>query len=77
MLALRQWNSPQNYTKNARMASNKSEHVVHLLFLSERCVVSKAALQLMELVHQTLKVENIELTLLDSVGKYYKDLISF
>lgn len=46
---------PQDYTKNARMASNKSEHVVHLLFLSERCVVSKAALQLMELVHQTLK----------------------
>lgn len=46
---------PQEYTKNDKMALNKSEHVVHLLFLSERCVVSKAALQLMELVHQTLK----------------------
>ncbi|XP_024030409.1 centromere/kinetochore protein zw10 homolog [Morus notabilis] len=46
---------PKEYTKNDKMALNKSEHVVHLLFLSERCVVSKAALQLMELVHQTLK----------------------
>ncbi|PON48506.1 RZZ complex, subunit Zw [Parasponia andersonii] len=46
---------PQEYTKNDRMAANTSEHVVNLLFLSERCVVSKAALQLMELVHQTLK----------------------
>lgn len=38
------------------MAVNSSEQVVDLLFLSERCVVSKAATQLMELVHQTLKV---------------------
>jgi centromere/kinetochore protein ZW10 len=42
--------------KNDRMAVNSSEQVVDLLFLSERCVVSKAATQLMELVHQTLKV---------------------
>ncbi|PON44618.1 RZZ complex, subunit Zw [Trema orientale] len=46
---------PQEYIKNDRMAANASERVVNLLFLSERCVVSKAALQLMELVHQTLK----------------------
>lgn len=52
---------PQVYTrkgsmlKNDRMAVNSSEQVVDLLFLSERCVVSKAATQLMELVHQTLK----------------------
>ncbi|KAF4396378.1 hypothetical protein G4B88_019178 [Cannabis sativa] len=45
---------PQEYAKNDRVAVNTSEHV-QLLFLSERCVVSKAALQLMELVHQTLK----------------------
>ncbi|XP_062107315.1 centromere/kinetochore protein zw10 homolog isoform X3 [Humulus lupulus] len=46
---------PQEYAKNDRVAVNTSEHHVQLLFLSERCVVSKAALQLMELVHQTLK----------------------
>ncbi|KAF3434839.1 hypothetical protein FNV43_RR21926 [Rhamnella rubrinervis] len=34
---------------------NSSKHIVQLLFLSERCVVSKAATQLMELVHQILK----------------------
>jgi centromere/kinetochore protein ZW10 len=39
-----------------RAAINSYEQVVDLLFLSERCVVSKAAIQLMELVHQTLKV---------------------
>lgn len=32
-----------------------SNHVV-LLFSSEKCVVSESAEQLMELVHQTLKV---------------------
>uniref|UniRef100_A0A2P2LAB1 Centromere/kinetochore protein zw10 homolog n=1 Tax=Rhizophora mucronata TaxID=61149 RepID=A0A2P2LAB1_RHIMU len=32
-----------------------SKHVVDLLFLSETCVVSQAALQLMELVHRALK----------------------
>ncbi|GLT94095.1 hypothetical protein SLE2022_118540 [Rubroshorea leprosula] len=36
-------------------AINSSEQFVDLLFSSERCVVSKAASQLMELVHQTLK----------------------
>lgn len=49
-------NFPQECTKNKRMATDTSEHVVQLLFLSEKCVVSKAAIQLMELVHQTLKV---------------------
>ncbi|XWS47374.1 hypothetical protein CRYUN_Cryun14cG0146900 [Craigia yunnanensis] len=37
------------------MAINSSKQVVDLLFSSERCVVSKAASQLMELVHQTLQ----------------------
>lgn len=51
---------PQEYTRKGpmlkdRMAVNSYEQVVDLLFLSERCVVSKAAIQLMELVHQTLK----------------------
>ncbi|KAF2284861.1 hypothetical protein GH714_031361 [Hevea brasiliensis] len=52
---------PQEYIregrplKSAGIAVNSSEHVVDLLFLSERCVVSKAASQLMELVHKTLK----------------------
>ncbi|KAM6548410.1 hypothetical protein CsatB_020086 [Cannabis sativa] len=53
-VTLDQWNLLQEYAKNDRVAVNTSEHV-QLLFLSERCVVSKAALQLMELVHQTLK----------------------
>lgn len=52
---------PQEYTrkghpmKNSGTAVNYYEHVVDLLFLSERCLVSKAATQLMDLVHQTLK----------------------
>ncbi|WCJ37478.1 centromere/kinetochore protein putative (ZW10) [Euphorbia peplus] len=52
---------PQEYIrqgpplKSAGEANNSSEHVVDLLFLSERCVVSKAASQLMDLVHNTLK----------------------
>ncbi|KAL5581769.1 hypothetical protein UlMin_014211 [Ulmus minor] len=46
---------PQESTRNERMTVNTSEHVVDLLFLSEKCVVSKAATQLMKLVHQTLK----------------------
>lgn len=41
--------------KNDGSAVNSSEHV-QLLFLSESCVVSKAATQLMDLVHQILKV---------------------
>ncbi|XP_022758984.1 centromere/kinetochore protein zw10 homolog isoform X5 [Durio zibethinus] len=41
--------------KNDGMAINSSKQVVDLLFSSERCVVSKAASQLMELVHQTLQ----------------------
>ncbi|KAH7576677.1 hypothetical protein JRO89_XS01G0129800 [Xanthoceras sorbifolium] len=49
---------PQEYTREGVLLKNdvySSEHVVDLLFLSERCVVSKAASQLMKLVHQTLK----------------------
>ncbi|KAJ6390243.1 hypothetical protein OIU77_024461 [Salix suchowensis] len=52
---------PQEYTrnghpmKNSGTAVNYYEHVVDLLFLSGRCLVSKAATQLMDLVHQTLK----------------------
>ncbi|KAI9178581.1 hypothetical protein LWI28_028176 [Acer negundo] len=49
---------PQEYTREGLLLKNdvhSSEHVVDLLFLSERCVVSKAASQLMKLVHQTLK----------------------
>ncbi|TXG55440.1 hypothetical protein EZV62_020696 [Acer yangbiense] len=49
---------PQEYTREGLLLKNdvhSSEHVVDLLFLSERCVVSKAAFQLMKLVHQTLK----------------------
>lgn len=41
--------------KNNGEATNGSEQVVDLLFSSDRCIVSKAASQLMELVHQTLK----------------------
>ncbi|OMO49372.1 RZZ complex, subunit Zw10 [Corchorus capsularis] len=52
---------PQEYTtkstslKNDGMAIYTSEKVVDLLFQSGKCVVSKAASQLMGLVHQTLK----------------------
>ncbi|XP_061373603.1 centromere/kinetochore protein zw10 homolog isoform X1 [Gastrolobium bilobum] len=52
---------PQEYTrddsiwKNDGTSIQSSNHVVDLLFLSERCLVSKAAKQLMELVHQTLQ----------------------
>lgn len=52
---------PQEYTgkdsicKNDGMVGDSSEHVVDLLFMSERCVVSKAASQLMKLVHQILQ----------------------
>ncbi|XP_050206120.1 centromere/kinetochore protein zw10 homolog isoform X2 [Mercurialis annua] len=47
---------PEEYArKGSPIAENNSEHVVDLLFLSERCVVSKAASLLMELVHNTMK----------------------
>ncbi|CAK9134758.1 unnamed protein product [Ilex paraguariensis] len=52
---------PQDYKseatrlKNERTGESSSDHVVNLLFSSERCVVSGAASQLMVLVHQTLK----------------------
>ncbi|XP_037492928.1 centromere/kinetochore protein zw10 homolog [Jatropha curcas] len=52
---------PQEHTrkglpiKNTGIAVDSPEHVVDLLFLSERCVVSEGASQLMELVHKTLK----------------------
>ncbi|XP_021890126.1 centromere/kinetochore protein zw10 homolog [Carica papaya] len=41
--------------KNDGQTVNSSGHVADLLFLSERCIVSKAASQLMGLVHKTLK----------------------
>lgn len=41
------------------LAENISNHVV-LLFSSEKCVVSEGAKQLMELVHQTLKVSLVQ-----------------
>ncbi|KAM1358696.1 hypothetical protein ACFX15_044937 [Malus domestica] len=44
---------PRN-NKNDRDAA-KSPELVDLLFLSGRCVVSKAAIELMKLVHQTLQ----------------------
>ncbi|KAF8410789.1 hypothetical protein HHK36_003326 [Tetracentron sinense] len=53
---------PPDYTRKGTsskargIAENSSEHDVDLLFLPERCLVSKAASQLMELVHQTLQV---------------------
>ncbi|KAG4964627.1 hypothetical protein JHK84_039245 [Glycine max] len=52
---------PQEYTRDGSVwksdetSVQSSSHVVDLLFLSERCLVSKAAKQLMELVHQTLQ----------------------
>lgn len=42
--------------KNDENSMQSSSHVVNLIFLSERCLVSKAAKQLMELVHLTLQV---------------------
>ncbi|WJZ99397.1 hypothetical protein VitviT2T_017845 [Vitis vinifera] len=50
---------PQEYTRTSPKlkygGENSSDHVVDLLFLSERCVVSEAASQLMALVHRTLQ----------------------
>ncbi|XP_045799875.1 centromere/kinetochore protein zw10 homolog isoform X2 [Trifolium pratense] len=52
---------PQEYTRDGSIWKNEgtstlsSSHVVDLIFLSERCLVSKAAKQLMELIHQTLQ----------------------
>ncbi|KAK2979032.1 hypothetical protein RJ640_013666 [Escallonia rubra] len=52
---------PQDYTnkgtklKNEEAIESSSSREVDLLFSSERCVVSGAASQLMELVHETLK----------------------
>ncbi|XP_024047133.1 centromere/kinetochore protein zw10 homolog isoform X2 [Citrus clementina] len=43
--------------QNDGMAVDSSEHVVDLLFMSERCVVTIAASQLMKLVHQILQLE--------------------
>ncbi|CAL1400866.1 unnamed protein product [Linum trigynum] len=42
-------------TNGAGVAAEHIDRLVHLLFMSERCLVSKAASQLMALVHQTLK----------------------
>lgn len=47
-------------SKNEGIAEESSDSVVkELLFLSENCMVSEAASQLMELVHQTLQVIKI------------------
>ncbi|CAN0914312.1 Centromere/kinetochore protein zw10 homolog [Linum grandiflorum] len=53
---------PQEYMRKSSQLKNRAgtdagstERLVHLLFMSERCVVSTAASQLMALVHQTLK----------------------
>ncbi|CAL5190270.1 unnamed protein product [Lathyrus oleraceus] len=52
---------PQEYTRDGSIWKNdetsdlSSSHVVDLLFSSEKCLVSKAAKQLMELIHQTLQ----------------------
>lgn len=57
---------PQEYTRDGSIWKNdgtsilSSSHVVDLIFLSERCLVSKAAKQLMELIHQTLQVYDPE-----------------
>ena len=58
MPAVEQYIFTQEYprnNKNDRDAA-KSPQLVDLLFLSGRCVVSKAAIELMKLVHQTLQV---------------------
>ncbi|BFG26025.1 hypothetical protein CerSpe_122990 [Prunus speciosa] len=49
--------APQEYTRNGKQdgVAAKTPGHVDLLFLSESCVVSKAAIQLMKLLHQTLK----------------------
>nr|GMD26074.1 centromere/kinetochore protein zw10 homolog isoform X1 [Ipomoea batatas] len=41
--------------KDEENGNTTRDHVVDLLFSSEKCMVSEAALQLMKLVHQTLK----------------------
>ncbi|KAK6918801.1 RZZ complex, subunit Zw10, partial [Dillenia turbinata] len=52
---------PQGYSNKGPKLENdvgvekSSDHVVDLLFLSERCTVSEAAIELMEIVHRTLK----------------------
>ncbi|OMP07538.1 RZZ complex, subunit Zw10 [Corchorus olitorius] len=53
--------------KNDGMAIYTSEQVVDLLFQSEKCVVSKAASQLMDLVHQTLKAARDAILLYEAV----------
>ncbi|XP_022728518.1 centromere/kinetochore protein zw10 homolog isoform X2 [Durio zibethinus] len=50
-----QYTSKGPLLKKDGMAINSSKQVVDLLFSAERCVVSKAASQLMELVHQALQ----------------------
>ncbi|KAL3502506.1 hypothetical protein ACH5RR_036955 [Cinchona calisaya] len=42
-------------SKHKEVAENFSNHVVTLLFTSQRCIVSEASLNLMELVHKTLE----------------------
>jgi centromere/kinetochore protein ZW10 len=45
-----------NFTIPQDIAMRNAKHIVCLLFSSERCVVSEAASQLMNLVHKTLEV---------------------
>ncbi|KAM1411645.1 hypothetical protein COP1_024316 [Malus domestica] len=51
------FSAPQEYPRNNKndLYAAKSPELVNLLFLSGKCVVSKAAIELMNLVHQTLK----------------------
>ncbi|KAM1373408.1 hypothetical protein ACFX2I_024114 [Malus domestica] len=51
------FSAPQEYPRNNKndLDAAKSPELVNLLFLSGKCVVSKAAIELMNLVHQTLK----------------------
>lgn len=46
----------ETQVKDEENGNTTCDRVVDLLFSSEKCMVSEAALQLMKLVHQTLKV---------------------
>lgn len=53
---MRQENPAKASSKTSSLVESFSEHVADLLFQNERCCVSKAVTQLMEIVHATLKV---------------------
>lgn len=59
-MSLQEYTRDSSVWKNDETSIQSSSHVVDLLFLSERCLVSKAAKQLMVLIHQTLQVYNLE-----------------